>query len=266
MIPLNIPDLNLPRIVIIGGGFGGINLAAALRHEPVQIVLFDKNNYHTFQPLLYQVATGGLEPDSIAFPLRKMFSDAERFHFRMAEVKEIDPVNHIVYTNIGSIHADFIVIATGSKTNFFGNSELESRCQGMKNIPEALDLRSLILQNFEAAFLEDDLGQREGLMNFVVVGGGPTGVETAGALAELKKHILPSDYPELDIRRMQIHLVEAGPVLLSSMSAEASQKATRDLKKMGVHVWFNTKVLNYDSHLVQIQGNKNLPAKTVIWS
>ena len=266
MNPLNIPELNLPRVVIIGGGFGGINLAEALRHEPVQVVMFDKNNYHTFQPLLYQVATGGLEPDSIAFPLRKLFKGAERFHFRMAEVKEIDPVNQIVFTNLGDIHADFIVVATGSKTNFFGNAELEARCQGMKNIPEALDLRSLILQNFEAALLEEDISKREGLMNFVVVGGGPTGVETAGALAELKKHILPSDYPELDLRRMQIHLVEAGPRLLSSMSLEASQKASRDLKKMGVHIWLNTKVLNYDSQFVQIEGNKNLPAKTVIWS
>ncbi len=266
MSTLNIPNINLPRVVIIGGGFGGINLAKALKNDPVQVVMLDKNNYHTFQPLLYQVATGGLEPDSIAFPLRKLLKGSEHFHFRLAEVKEIDPVNKVVFTNLGPLEADYIVVATGSKTNFFGNAELESRCQGMKSIPEALDLRSLILQNFEAALLEDNLELREGLMNFVVVGGGPTGVETAGALAELKRHVLPADYPELDLRRMQIHLLEAGPALLSGMSAQAGKNALQELRKMGVTVWLSSRVNDCKENVVSVEGGKKIQSTTVIWS
>lgn len=263
---VNVPDLNQPRVVIIGGGFGGITLAEALRNAPVQVVMFDQHNYHTFQPLLYQVATGGLEPDSIAFPLRKMFKRHKNFYFRMAKVDRVETENQLVHTSIGQIHYDYLVVATGSRTNFFGNKELESMSHGMKNIPEALDLRSLILQNFEQAVLISNLEERNSLMNFVVVGAGPTGVETAGALSELKHHILPKDYPELDLRRMQIHLIEAGDRLLPSMSTEASENALVALEKMGVSVWLNTRVESYDGTHVQTNSQKRLEARTLIWA
>ncbi|RMG64905.1 MAG: NAD(P)/FAD-dependent oxidoreductase, partial [Bacteroidetes bacterium] len=188
-----LPHTNQPRIVIIGGGFGGITLAKALKGQPYQVVMLDRNNYHTFQPLLYQVATGGLEPDSIAFPLRKMFAKQDNFVFRMAEVESVDPALNTLYTNIGAITYDYLVVATGSQTNFFGNESVAEHAMGMKNIPESLNLRSLILQNFEEAHYQAEVGSRNFLKKFVVVGGGPTGVETAGALAELKRHVLPAD-------------------------------------------------------------------------
>jgi NADH dehydrogenase len=263
---VTVPELNLPRVVVIGGGFGGITLAAALRDAPVQVVMFDKHNYHTFQPLLYQVATGGLEPDSIAFPLRKLFKRQRNFHFRLAEVEQVDTETQTVHTTVGEIRYDYLVVATGTLTNYFGIPGLAEKSHGMKSIPEALDMRSLILQNFEQALFTNEVEEREALTNFVVVGGGPTGVETSGALAELKRHILPADYPELDIRRMQIHLVEAGDKLLSGMSAKSSRRALADLKEMGVHVWLNTKVEGYDGEQVKMAGGKTLPSRTVIWS
>ena len=263
---VNVPDVNQPRVVIIGGGFGGISLAGALRNAPFQVVMIDIHNYHTFQPLLYQVATGGLEPDSIAFPLRKMFKRHKNFYFRMAKVERVDPVSRTVHTSIGKIAYDHLVIATGSRTNFFGNKQLESLAHSMKNIPESLDLRSLILQNFEQAVLNSDLEERNALMNFVVVGGGPTGVETSGALAELKHHILPKDYPELDLRRMQIHLIEAGNRILASMSKDASENALVGLEKLGVNVWLDTRVESYDGTTVKTNSAKLLEARTLIWS
>lgn len=263
---VNVPDANIPRIVIIGGGFGGITLARALRKQPVQVVMFDKHNYHTFQPLLYQVASGGLEPDSIAFPIRKLFKRQKNFFFRMAEVQKIAAETKTVFTTIGEIAYDYLVIATGSKTNFFGNEELENASHGLKNIPEALDLRSLILQNFEKALLTSDLERRDALMNFVIVGAGPTGVETAGALAELKRHILPKDYPELDLRKMDIHLMEAGDRVLSAMSETSSKNSMKALNKLGVHVWVNTRVEKYDGETVHLNSGKTLNAKTLIWA
>ena len=188
-----IPDSSFPRVLIIGGGFAGINLAQSLRNKPFQVVLVDKHNYHTFQPLLYQVATGGLEPDAIAYPLRKMFDRHKGLIFRIAEVNTIHPEKKCVTTNIGNIRYDYLVIAAGSQTNFFGNEGLSQLAQGMKSVPEALDLRSLILQNFEEAHQLEEETDIDRIMDFVVVGGGPTGVETAGALAELRKHILPKD-------------------------------------------------------------------------
>lgn len=261
-----IPSSNLPRILIIGGGFGGIKLAQTLNKKPFQIVLVDRNNYHTFQPLLYQVATGGLEPDSIAFPLRKMFSKQENLIFRMCEVERVDTTGNVAYTNIGTIDFDYLVMATGSETNFFGMEELEEHAVGMKTIPESLDLRSLILQNFEQSLQEPTEDDREVLLKFVVVGGGPTGVETAGALAELKKHVLPSDYPELDLRQMEIHLIQAGDQLLKGMSEKSSEDALEDLEKMGVHVWLNHRVTGYDGENLSTKEGRQFEASTVIWA
>jgi NADH dehydrogenase len=263
---IDIPNSSFPRVVIVGGGFGGIQLAKSLKNKEVQVLMIDKHNYHTFQPLLYQVATGGLEPDSIAFPLRKVFKDHNNVFFRVANAEHIDAENNVLKTNIGNITYDHLVIATGSTTNFFGNETIENNSMPMKTIPEALNLRSLILQSFEEALLKDSINEQEALMNFVIVGGGPTGVETAGALAELKMHVLPNDYPDLDLRRMQINLVENNERLLSSMSVEASNQAENFLKELGVMIRTNDAVLSYDGLKAVLKSGKELESTNLIWT
>lgn len=263
---MNIPRSNNPRVVIIGGGFGGISLAQKLRKQEVQVVLLDKNNYHTFQPLLYQVSTGGLEPDSIAYPLRKVLIGYDNFFFRLAEVTEILPDKQLLKTTIGEISYDYLVVATGSETNFFGNTELEQHAMAMKSIPQSLNLRSLILENFEQALLTDEYHERDALMNFVIVGGGPTGVELAGALAEIKKGILPKDYPDLDTRRAQINLVQGGDRLLDAMSEKASEKAEKFLEDLGVQVWKNVRVTGYDGKTVRTKTDLVFETATLIWA
>lgn len=262
---MNIPEVNMKRVVIIGGGFAGLNLAKGLSGKDFQVVMLDKHNYHTFQPLLYQVATAGLEPDSIAHAIRQIFTRKENFHFRIADVKEIDTQNKIIKTPIGNIFYDYLVIATGSETNYYGNENIRKYAMAMKTIPEALDLRSLILQSLEAAILTNDLEERQRLMNFVIVGGGPTGVELAGAIGELKKHILPHDYPDLDIRRMNVHLIQATDKLLPTMSANASEKSAKYLKELGVQVWFDTLVKDYDGKIIST-NTRPFEATTLIWT
>ncbi len=261
-----LPETDLPRLVIVGGGFGGIKLAQALRNAPVQVVMFDRHNYHTFQPLLYQVATGGLEPDSIAFPLRKVFEGYKNFHFRVAEVNRLDAGSQTLYTTIGELQYDYLVLSTGSETSFFGMDEIKARAMGMKTIPESLDLRSLVLQNFEMAHQEDEADEQHALMKFVVVGGGPTGVETAGALAELKRHVLPHDYPELDLKHMDIHLIEASPRVLAAMSEKSSAQAREALEKLGVNVLLSTRVKEYDGRFVRTVEGHEIEAAVVIWA
>ena len=200
--------LKFPKVVVIGGGFGGLQVAKKLDDKPVDVLMIDKHNYHTFQPLLYQVATGSLEPDAIAFALRKNFSGQKNFRFRNAAVTKINPDKNTVDTSIGEIAYDYLVIATGSTTNFFGNKEIEHFSMPMKSIPEAIDLRSLILQNIEKAVLATTKEEREAYLTFVLVGAGPTGVELAGALAELRNNILTRDYPELEKDHMKVYLVE----------------------------------------------------------
>ncbi|MEM9000103.1 MAG: NAD(P)/FAD-dependent oxidoreductase [Bacteroidota bacterium] len=263
---MNIPQSSFPRIVIIGGGFGGISLLKKLSKKEVQVVLLDKNNYHTFQPLLYQVSTGGLEPDSIAYPIRKVLQDYPNCYFRLAEVLSIDANANKLYTNIGDLKFDYLVVATGSKTNFFGNSAIQENSMAMKTIPQSLNLRSLILENFEQALLTDDLHQRDALMNFVIVGGGPTGVELAGALAEIKKGILPKDYPDLDTRRAQINLVQGSDRILPAMSHIASKKAEDFLEKLGVHVWKDLRVTDYDGHIATTNQETRFETATLIWA
>ncbi|PQJ82484.1 NAD(P)/FAD-dependent oxidoreductase [Polaribacter glomeratus] len=263
---MNIPQSSFPRVVIIGGGFAGLAAAKGLEKQELQVVLIDKHNYHTFQPLLYQVATGGLEPDSIAFPLRKRFNDVENFYFRLAEVLKINPEKNQIETSIGNLDFDELIIATGSTTNFFGNTNIQKHVMEMKSVPQSLDIRSLILENFEEALLTSNMDERNALMNFVIVGGGPTGVELAGALAEMKKGILPKDYPDLDIRQMQINLIQSSSEILKGMSAKASEKAEDFLIHLGVNVWKNLRVLEYDGKTVTTNSADSFRAETVIWA
>lgn len=262
---MNIPEIDLPRLVVIGCGFAGLKFSKKIDSTKYQIVLIDKNNYHTFQPLLYQVASSGLEPDSIVYPIRKIFKGKPNFYFRMADTLQIDHENKSVKTSIGDITYDKLIVATGATSNFFGMQNIEKYAIPMKSLVEALDLRSLIIQNFEEALNTSDLKERERLMNFVIVGAGPTGVELAGALAELKAHILPNDYPDLDIRRMQIHIIEANSRVLAAMSEESSLKSENYLKKRGVHIWLDTMVKDYDGFTV-LTNKKTFESTTLIWA
>ncbi|WP_316785335.1 NAD(P)/FAD-dependent oxidoreductase [Pedobacter frigiditerrae] len=254
------------KIVIVGGGFGGIELAKRLRKENVDVIILDKHNYHTFQPLLYQVATGGLEADSIAFPIRKIFKGQKNLTFRVTEVQKVSPEENKLITSIGEISYDFLIIATGSTSNFFGQDEIQQNAMPMKSIPEALNLRSLILQNLEASLITKDPQEKAELLNFVVVGGGPTGVETAGALAELKKHVLKNDYSEIDINKVNIYLIEGSPELLGPMSPQAQRKSQEFLEEMGVIVYTEARVKSYDGKSISLLDGRNIPSSTVIWS
>jgi NADH dehydrogenase len=260
------PKGNKTRIVIIGGGFGGIELAKRLNNKNVEVLMIDRHNYHTFQPLLYQVATGGLEADSIAFPLRKIFKGQKNLTFRVTKAERILPEKNILDTTIGTIEYDHLVIATGSTSNFFGQDEIEHNAMPMKSIPEALNLRSLLLQNLEAAQIVTDPVLEAELLNFVVVGGGPTGVETAGAIAELKKHVLKNDYPDLDLNKVNIYLIEGSPELLGVMSVQAQRKSQDFLKELGVTVMLNSRVQSYDGKLLKLVDGRNISTSSVIWS
>jgi NADH:ubiquinone reductase (H+-translocating) len=215
---------------------------------------------------MYQVATGGLEPDSIAYPIRKVVQEYKDVYFRLAEVREIDASNNKVIADIGELKYDYLVIATGSKTNYFGNKEIERNSMAMKTIPQSLNIRSLILENFEQALLTNDIDERHSLMNFVLVGGGPTGVELAGALAEMKKAILPKDYPDLDVRKMEINLIQSGDRILNTMSENASEKAEKFLLDLGVSVWKNVRVTSYDGKTVTTNSDLSFDSATVIWT
>lgn len=263
---MNIPKKDLPRIVVVGGGFAGIAFIKQLKREKLQVVLLDRYNYHTFQPLLYQVSTASLEPDSIAYPLRKVFRKHSDFHFRLAEVERINTQENTIYTSIGSLHYDFLVIATGTRTNYFGNDNIAENSMPMKTVPQALDIRSLMLQNIEIADRTTDINKRKRLLNFVIAGGGPTGVELAGALAEFRKGILENDYPELNEADMQVHLIEGQNRLLPPMSEQASQKAEQFLLKMGVILHLDTFISNYDGQIVSTKDGKAFEAATFIWA
>lgn len=266
-ISINIPMTDKPRVVVIGGGFGGIEAVKNLAKTGLfQVVLIDKNNYHTFQPLLYQVATAGLEPDSIAGPVRKIFSGYTDFYFRMAAVENIHPDEGCVTTSIGRITYDHLIIACGSKTNYYGNDELKKHAFPMKGIPQALDLRSKILQNFESALLSDSHEEMSSLLDIVIVGGGPTGVELAGALAELRQHVMPKDMPEIDFRNMHIFLLEAGPRLLNGMSKNAGDHALKYLEQLNIKVCLNTAVKEYDGLKIKLGDGTEITSQTVIWA
>jgi NADH dehydrogenase len=265
-LSLNIPDTGRPRVVIIGGGFGGLNAAKQLRNKNFQVVLFDKHNYHTFQPLLYQVATAGLPAESIAAPLRSQFRRFTDFHFRLQRVTNIDPDQQMITTPAGSLHFDYCIIAGGAKPNFFGNKDIERHAMPMKSIPDALNLRSQMLQMLEQAGATKDAAERRALLTIILVGGGPTGVETAGALAELKKHVFPKDYPDLDLKEINIILIEGLPRLLPAMSEKAGRLAHKALERMGVHILLNSIVDSYDGRLLHLKDGSRFDARTVLWT
>ena len=263
---LDVPKSKNKRIIVIGGGFAGIQFIKSLKNAPYQIVLIDRHNYHTFQPLLYQVATAGLEPDSIAGALRHLFESHKDFYFRMARVTGIDAKKKRIKTLVGELDYDLLVIANGSKTNYFGDQKMYERTFPMKQIPQALDLRSHLLQNFEQTVMSPDQEEQDRLTNFVIVGGGPTGVEVAGALGELKKHVLPKDYPDIDFDIMKLHLVDAGPRLLAGMSEKSGERALKYLKGFDVDVRLNTRLEHYDGKDVKLTDGTTIPAKTVVWA
>lgn len=261
-----IADLGKPRIIVIGGGFGGLEVVKGLEGVKAQVVLFDKFNHHTFQPLLYQVATSGLETNSIVAPFRKLFGNQSDFYFRLGEVKNIKPEENYIETSIGGVKYDYLVIATGAVTNFYGMTEVEKHSSSMKNIVDATKLRNKIIRQLEYALLTEDHEVMNSLMDFVIVGGGPTGVELSGALTELKKNVFPKDYKELDMRNMDIHLIEASPRLLNGMSDIAGQKALEFLTEMGVKVHLNAAVKSYDGYEVVLSTGEKLVSRSLIWA
>jgi NADH dehydrogenase len=261
-----IADQGKPRVIVIGGGFGGLEVAKHLKSAHAETVLIDKYNHHTFQPLLYQVATSALETSAIVFPFRKRFSNTDNFYFRLGEVTAVRPASNCIETSIGSVRYDYLVIASGATTNFYGLKDVEQNSHPMKTVIDAIKLRNIIIRNFETALLTDDNDLINSLMDFVIVGGGPTGVELAGALSELKKYIFPKDYPELDVTEMDIHLIEATPRLLNGMSEIAGKKSLEYLEKMGVKVHLNCAVKSYNGKEVVFNTGEKLISRTLIWA
>ncbi|SUB87788.1 NAD(P)/FAD-dependent oxidoreductase [Prevotella denticola] len=261
----NIEHTDKKRVVIVGGGLGGLELAFKLVGSDFQVVLVDKNNYHQFPPLIYQVASAGLEPSSISFPFRRLFQGQKDFFFRMAEVKAVDAAGKKIATSVGDIHYDYLVLAAGARTNFFGNKEIEAATLPMKSVSEAMRLRNTILRNLEKAETEEDPVRRQVLMNIVVVGGGASGVEIAGAVAEMKKNILARDYPDLDASQMHIYLVNAGKRLLAAMDPVSSARAERDLKELHVHIRQPQFATEYRDGILKTSAGLEIPARTVIW-
>ncbi len=263
---INIPETDQQRIVIIGGGFAGLRLARRLRKSGYLIILVDKNNYHQFQPLLYQVATAGLEPSSIVYPLRKMFQKNKNVYIRVTEVISINTVKKQLNTTLGVLNFDYLVLATGADTNYFGNEKIADNVIPMKSVSEALYLRNELFKDYENALSASEYGERQPYLDIVIVGGGPTGVEVAGALAEMKKHVLPKDYPELNCDEIDIHLIQGGACLLQGMSQKASDAALEYLTGLGVKVQLGARVIDYDGEFLLMKDGSKLEARKVIWA
>lgn len=253
------------KIVIIGGGFAGLNLARKLSKMACHVVLVDKQNHHMFQPLFYQVASARLEPSSISFPFRALFKRTKNVEFRYATVNAIKPDQQIVETSMGNIDYDELVIATGCRTNFFGNADIEKYSMAMKTTQQTIHIRNSILAKFEKIMFVDEK-EREELMNLVIVGAGPTGVELSGAFAEMKKNVLPKDYPQHDFSKLKIILLEGSEHTLNSMSGSSQKWSRKYLEDMGVDVRTSTVVENYDGHDLKLKGDGTIPTQTVIWA
>ena len=265
----HLPENDYPRVVIIGAGFAGINFIKSLNGKPVQIILIDKHNYHQFQPLLYQVAISGLEPDSVVSPIRKVFKSCSNMIYRMGSVEFVDTTQNRVQTNIGYVNYDYLVIATGSSTNYYGSKNIEKNSIGLKSINDAINIRSWMLQNLEKAVDGCDSNEKNMLTKFVIVGGGPAGVEMAGALAEFKKYLLRSDYPEIEPDSMQICLIQSGDRILPMMSKKASEHALEVMRKLGVDVILNSRVKDYDGRtitMLQGESTTEIHSYTMIWT
>jgi NADH dehydrogenase len=254
------------QIIIIGAGFGGLAIAKAFRNKNVDVLLIDQNNYHNFQPLMYQVATGGLEPHSIAYPVRRIFRKCRNVTFRMAKVKSVNAEKKRLKTSIGIMYFDYLIIATGSQSNFFNFEPIKKKLFPLKSIPDALNMRSFIFQNLEKSLTKLRNESVEEVLNIAVVGGGPAGIELAGALAEMKRYVIPKDFPDLDISKLSINLYQSPSRLLCSMSEEASQKSLEYLRKLGINVFLNSRVVDYDGDLLTLKDGTTFPTDTVIWT
>lgn len=253
------------RVIIVGGGFGGLKLARKLKSDKYQVVLLDKNNYHIFQPLLYQVATAGIEPSAISFPFRKIFKRREHFHIRICEAQQVFPENNLLETSIGTVAYDYLVISTGCNTNYFGNDGMAKNTMALKNTSEALFNRNQILDSFEQAQNTNNEEERKRLMTFAIVGGGATGIELAGALAEMRKFVLPQDYPDLNINDMRIVLIDAAPRLLSAFTDASSQEVADYLRKRDVEIKLNTLVKTYEDNRLVLSGDTVIDSNNVFW-
>ncbi len=255
------------RVIIVGGGFAGLKLARKLNNKAgFDVLLLDKVNYHQFQPLFYQVATSSLDASNISFPLRKVFQNSRNVRIRLAELQSIDHLQKKVITDIGVFEYDILVLATGADTNFFGNALLQQHAMPMKSTVEALRIRHELINNFEEAVMERDPLELKKLMTVVIAGGGPTGVELSGAIAQMKTDVLPKDYPDLDFSGMQIILLEGMDRVLGAMSARSSEQSLRYLQKLGVKVMLNTMVKSYDGEQVLLNDGSSIPSKLVIWA
>ena len=263
---INIPATDKKRVVIVGCGFGGLTLAKKLRNSSFQVVIIDKHNYHQFQPLFYQIASAGLDADSITFPIRKVFQKYNDFYIRKAEVQEINVSDNQLLTSIGSLNYDYLVLAHGATNSFFGSDKMQKYSKGMKSIAEALDLRNTILMNFENAVATMDKAEQERLLNIVIIGGGPSGVEIAGALAEMNKFVIHKDYPELKDKTVNIHLIEGTDRLLNAMSPESSEKATQFLRKFGVKVLTGTLAVDCDNESVTTSSGEKIKTGLILWT
>jgi len=263
---INIPATDKKRVVIVGCGFGGLTLAKKLRGSHYQVVIIDKHNYHQFQPLFYQIASAGLDADSITFPIRKIFQKYNDFYIRKAEVKEVNVSSNQLITSIGNLNYDYLVLAHGATNSFFGSDKMQKYSKGMKSIAEALDLRNTILMNFENAVATMDKAEQERLLNIVIIGGGPSGVEIAGALAEMNKFVIHKDYPELKNKTVNIHLIEGNDRLLNAMSPESSEKASQFLKKFGVRILTSTFAVDCDNESVTTSTGEKIKTGLILWT
>lgn len=263
---INIPETDQKRVIIVGAGFGGLTIARKLAKSNYQVLLIDRNNFHQFQPLFYQVAMAGLEPSSISFPLRKIFQNNENVFIRMAEFESVVPEENLIQTSLGSISYDFLVIATGVDTNFYGNESIQENAFTLKSVAEALYLRNAVLKDYESALAEVDYEERQSYIDIAIVGGGPTGVELAGSLAEMKKYILPKDYREINPKEVDVYLIQSAACLLKGMSSEASEKAKKFLESLGVKVRLNTRAVAFEDNVLILDDKTEIPCRKVIWA